>query len=289
MGILTVSYDGVSCTPMRPEDPDKNYGSADVPSGTNAVITAAADHIARNYDKSCAPARLDMDAQESKLTTLKGNLSAVESYTDPDEESKFVLDRSEVLNPTADEVQARIDSVRGFTDDQAQQACDEYNHPQEGEEAPDPQRTLDEQKDLLRKKNGRIDEEGNILSDPTEMEASDVIVEERKTNLAEDQLDKIMKDNLEVPLSPEEVSSGTCTIASDGVTITDSSGSFVADGVQEDDLVKVAGYVVKVSSVTSETELVAKKVAKEITEAASYSILRDSFMSQFEFSTVEEE
>jgi len=283
MSILTVSFDGVACTPMRPEDPTKNFGSADVPSGTNAVIAAAASHIARNHGKSCAPAGLDADAQDSKLVTLKAALSAVDTYSSANEEAKFIMDRSEVLNPTLAEKESRIDTIRGFSDEEAQQYMDNNNHPQEGEESGN--MTLDEAKNALRRENGRVDSDGEILADPDTSAAKTLILDERKADVANVQLAKIVQDNLQVSLDPEIISSGVCTINSDLVTVTAGSGTFSM--VQTGDLLKCDGYLVPVSSVNTNSELVLEKAAKEITASKNYSILRDDFMAQFEYTTTE--
>jgi len=286
MSKLSVTFDGVACTPMRLEDPTKNFGSADVPSGTNAVITAAADHIARNHGKACTPALLDADAQVSKLTTLKSALSAVDTYSSANEEAKFVMDRSEVLNPTLSEKESRIDTIRGFSDEKAQQYMDHNNHPQEGEESK--AMTLDEAKDALRRENGRVDTEDNsILADPTASEVTTLIINERKADIAQLQLDKILNDKLQVSLSPEIVTSGNATINSNLTTLTDSSATFTADSLLTTDIVKIGGYLCKVDSVTDDNNLELATPAKEISPAESYKILRDEFMSQFEFTTTE--
>lgn len=199
MSILIINFDGASVTPMRPESPVKTFSSDDVPSGTDSVYVKAARLLQHSAGKTLTVAipQFTQSEIDSKIATKKAAITAVDTLTD---ESLPILEQTEVLNPTGVEIQARIDTERGFTESKAQQMLDLYNHTptgtdENGEPAfVDPQRTLDEQKDLLRKRDN-----GAIVPDLTVQEATDAIIDERKQALAELQVKMIIDQCLEVP------------------------------------------------------------------------------------------
>jgi hypothetical protein len=274
MSILSVTFDGVAVTPMRPVS-YKNYGSADCPSGTVSVITKAAQ-ILRSMGKAVTVPQLDQSGLDALISSFKAGLSAVDTYSAADEEIKYPTDRTQILNPTATEKTAKIDEVRGFTEEQATAYA-----AREGI-------TLDQAKDALRRRNGRVNlQTGAILADPTVGEAAALLVDERKTAVVDRMLDVVSYEDLRVALNPTVLKSSTCTIDSDGVTLTDPAGGFVAAGVVAGDIVKVAGYLCKVASRDSATQLTLETVAKELVSATAYKIWRDAFIGQFTFSTQE--
>ena len=137
--------------------------------------------------------------------------------------------------------------------------------------------TLDEAKDALRKKSST----GSIIADLTNSEAEAVIINERKEELATLQVNKIVSECLEVPSISTTLETGSCTTSTS--TLTNASADFVTAGVAENDLVKIAGGLYKVDSVTSATVLEMKTYPSDKTVATSYEILNSSFISQFEY------
>jgi len=286
MGQTTVIFDGVSVAPFRPESPDRDYSDTDVPVGTAALICKAAQ-ILRNMGKAVSAPDMDAATKAAKLVTFKAALSAVDTYTDPTEESKFITERTQVLNATADEKTAKIDLVRGFTDAQAESYMNVYNVERSKETPPGTPITLDQAKDALRRKAGRVTQAGVIIADPTAGEANTLLVDERKTAVATVRLDKTMYDELETALDLAAVCNNTCVIDATGLILTSAGSNFVTSGVAAGDLVTVAGLLAKVATRDSATQLTLANPTKEITVAAAFKVRRSAFAAQFSFSTHE--
>lgn len=139
--------------------------------------------------------------------------------------------------------------------------------------------TVDEAKDALRKKDPETDE---VITDLTEEEAENLLIDEFKTNLANAQVKYLINECCIVPTLSTEVYSGTCVTS--GAILTDSNASFVTDNVAINNLVKIGGSLYKIDSVTNETTLELKKTPFEnIEEETDFKVLDSEFMAQFDY------
>ena len=143
MSLLQVKFDGTTVCALRPEHSTKTFGSADVPKGTESVIYKAAKLLVHSQNKSLTVGlpSFSSDDLASKVTTKKAALTAVapgeviyDSTNDMTgtistyDETLDILDQTKVLKPTTAEIQAKIDSVRGFTDEEAELYTNNENY-----------------------------------------------------------------------------------------------------------------------------------------------------------------
>lgn len=133
MSLLQTTFDNETICVMRPENPTKTFSSGDVSEGTESVVYKAAKLLS-NRDKVLSIKLPIFTSTEisTKITSKKNNLTAVtpgEIIYDSTNDligtistydiTTPLLDQTKILKPTSDEILAKIDSVRGFTDDQA--------------------------------------------------------------------------------------------------------------------------------------------------------------------------
>lgn len=189
MNLLQVSFGGTSITPMRSEYPTKSFSSADVPLGTDSVYVKAAQILQHTHGKVLTEGIPQFTQAEidTKVSTKEAALSAVDTLASP---NAAILDQTEVLNPTATEKQAKVDTARGFTEEKATDAMEKWN-----EANSENTRTLDQQKAEMRRK----DAEGVEIDDLTTGEASTALVDASKQAMAELQASLIIDQCLEVP------------------------------------------------------------------------------------------
>lgn len=115
MSLLHITYDGISVTPMRPET-GKTFSDADVPSGTDSVYYIAAKVLKHSHGKSIDIPELTQGEIDTLVTTQEGNISTVAGYT-AGEEDKTLLDRTEILNPSSDEITVELARKDGEGED----------------------------------------------------------------------------------------------------------------------------------------------------------------------------
>lgn len=312
MSLLSIAFNGVIITPMRVESPIKNFTTSDVPKGTESVVYKAASLLVHSHKKTLNVGipSLSQDEEDS-LITNKESLFDLECPPDENGENEIVynpdLDMMEQIVipvPTTSEIQDKIDSERGFTNKDIERSLEKSGLINTGTEkepvyskyiSSDDEYVEDgdnwkynkirsEIKSELRKK----DDTGSEITDLTNTESKNVIIVERKTELATLQVTKLIEDYCEIPSLSTELVSGNCTYVSLTKVITDSSADFITIGVAEDDLVKLNNCLYKVDSVTDATNIILKSGPKsDIIEDIEYKILNSSFMGQFEYTSSE--
>ena len=301
MSLLHVVYDNKTILAMRPENPDKSFHSDDVPNGTESVIYKAAKLIGLDCPK------FTDEEKQTKINELKDSFSLEFDGDDltPSivyDSNLSMLDQTVIKLPSDLTVYEQIDKERGFTKFDIFNKQQEYglqNFAEEGnppiyekysEEDPefDIGNTLDknwkyiltrsEAGNLLRKK----DNNGNIIPDLSFQEAYDLSIDNQKTILAQYQLGYLIRECCIVPSLSEIIISSSGTVS--GTTFTDMSADFISEGVDENDLIKIDGELLKVDSVTDANNIVLKNAPlTDIIESTTYTILRSSFMSQFDY------
>lgn len=298
--MLNINFDGVSVTPMRSESPEKTFSSSDVVSGTESVFHVAAKVLKHSNNKAVSYNRLDDDAIEAKITARMSGMSVKQSDNEFEEDgetprSDYIASESwdsdtMVVLPSASDIQAKIDSTRGFNQSDIDRKREDYwDLDEDGNIQRDEDdnimftKTESEVMDMLRSTSmDALTMESSIVADMDDATAQTALEDSAKRALATEQVNAAVNGNLEVASDTESISSGTATVV--GTTMSDSSGSLQTDSVAAGDLVKCGGKLAKVASVTSETDMELDRDDMDGETDSGYSVIRSAFMSQFTFS-----
>ena len=98
--MLTIVYDNLSVTPMRPEK-NKTFSSEDVPHGTNSVYIKAASILSRSHGKNISIPQFSKTEKDAMIAARKLSISAVSELSNPKVSD---LEQVEILNPTSEEI-----------------------------------------------------------------------------------------------------------------------------------------------------------------------------------------
>ena len=301
--MLNVIFDGVSCTPNRSEAPVKTFSSSDVASGTESVFAVAAKVLKHSVGKtSVSYNMLSEEDIEVKIVARMDNMTVKQSDNEFEEDN--ITPRSDYVDagswdadtmvalPTASEIQDKIDSARGFNQSDIDAKREEFwDLDEDGNIQKDENgvilftKTEEEVMDMLRAKSmDSATMQSSIVADMDSATAQSTIEDERKREVATNQVNYAIDNHLEVKSDSESISSGTCTVV--GTTLSDSSGTLQTDSVAAGDLVKCGGKLSVVVSVTSETDMELDRSDMDGETDSSYSVIRSPFMSQFTFANV---
>jgi hypothetical protein len=298
--MLNITFDGVSVTPNRSDDPN-TFGSADCPDGTLSVFVKAAQVLRHSVGKTAVSyPSLDADAIEALVVAKISGIEVKQSHTEfVDATAMDLVTRDDYVAsldvetmvelPSASDIQAKIDAVRGFSQVDVDRKREDYwdldedgNIQRTEEDEIMFTKTESEVMDMLRKtETDHITMITSTVADLSDADAQTALEDDLKRELATGQVNVSLSKGLEVGSDIEAISSGSATVV--GTTISDSSGSLVTDSVEAGDFVKCGGKLAKVVSVTDENDMELDREDMDGETDSAYSVIRSAFMSQFEF------
>lgn len=300
--MLHITYDGTTITPMRRDNPVKTYSSSDIPSGTASVFYRAGKYLRHSLGKDNFVVNWTDDQIESEITTRMASIDAkqtTQKLVDPNNHNSgahpdYIAPESfnaetMVLIPTTFEIQAKIDSDRGFSDADVELEREKYWDMEEDgftiKRDEDNNllftKTTEEVEDLLRATTTDNNNNTTIVADTSDIDAKNAIIDVRKRELVTDIVNVLLVDNAITPPLGDIISTGSATASSGTDTVTDNSADFVTDGVAVGDFVKIVGSLYTVASVTDANNLVVNESIGDIIEAQSYTIIHSPYMAQF--------